>query len=103
LQQTPTPSDTNGVDLRMDRTIKSKQSLFVRWSWKRLSAQSLTDSYLPRNPQARAASPPVFWKIQKTGRRRKPFRIFDWPIGFEPTSELWRGSVANHDDVQQKP
>src|ERR1700730_10039279 len=46
LQQTPTPSDTNGFDLRMDRTITSKQSLFVRWSWKRLSAQSLTDSYL---------------------------------------------------------
>jgi hypothetical protein len=46
LQQTSTPSDTNGFDLRMDRTITSKQSLFVRWSWKRLSAQSLTDSYL---------------------------------------------------------
>ena len=46
LQQTPTPSDTNGFDLRMDRTITSKQSLFVRWSWKRLTGQSLTDSYL---------------------------------------------------------
>jgi hypothetical protein len=46
LQQTPTPSDTNGFDLRVDRTINSKQSLFVRWSWKRLNAQSLTDSYL---------------------------------------------------------
>jgi len=46
LQQTPTPSDTNGFDLRMDRTITPKQSLFVRWSWKRLNAQSLTDSYL---------------------------------------------------------
>jgi len=46
LQQTPTPSDTNGFDLRVDRTITSKQSLFVRWSWKHLSAQSLTDSYL---------------------------------------------------------
>jgi len=46
LQQTPTPSDTNGFDLRVDRTITSKQSLFVRWSWKRLNAQSLTDSYL---------------------------------------------------------
>jgi Carboxypeptidase regulatory-like domain len=46
LQQTPTPSNTNGFDLRMDRAITSKQSLFVRWSWKRLNAQSLTDSYL---------------------------------------------------------
>ncbi len=46
LQQTPTPSGTNGFDLRVDRTITSKQSLFVRWSWKRLNAQSLTDSYL---------------------------------------------------------
>jgi hypothetical protein len=46
LQQTPTPSSTNGFDLRLDRTITSKQSLFVRWSWKHLGAQSLTDSYL---------------------------------------------------------
>src|SRR6202008_2619152 len=29
LQQTPTPSDTNGFDLRFDRTITSKQSVFV--------------------------------------------------------------------------
>src|SRR5712664_2711548 len=46
LQQTPTPSNANGFDVRVDRTITSKQSLFVRWSWKRLNAQSLTDSYL---------------------------------------------------------
>jgi hypothetical protein len=46
LQQTATPSDTNGFDLRMDRTLTSKQSIFVRWSWKHLSAQSLTDSFL---------------------------------------------------------
>lgn len=46
LQQTPTPSDTNGFDLRFDRTITSKQSMFVRWSWKHLSAQSLTDTAL---------------------------------------------------------
>ncbi len=46
LQQTPTPSDTNGFDLRFDRTITSKQSVFVRWSWKHLSAQSLTDTAL---------------------------------------------------------
>src|SRR6202790_480827 len=43
LQQTPTPSNTNGFDLRFDRTITSKQSMFVRWSWKKLTAQSLMD------------------------------------------------------------
>jgi Carboxypeptidase regulatory-like domain len=46
LQQTATPSNTNGYDVRVDRTLTSKQSLFVRWSWKHLDAQSLTDSYL---------------------------------------------------------
>jgi hypothetical protein len=46
LQQTPTPGNTDGYDLRFDRTLTSKQSLFVRYSWKRLEAQSLTDSYL---------------------------------------------------------
>src|ERR1700676_1070874 len=46
LQQTPTPSDTNGYDMRIDRTLTAKQSLFVRWSWKRLNSQSLTDSFL---------------------------------------------------------
>jgi hypothetical protein len=46
LQQTPTPSNTNGFDVRVDRTINSKQSMFVRWSWKDISAQSLTDTAL---------------------------------------------------------
>ena len=46
LQQTSTPSNTNGFDMRLDRTITSKQSMFVRWSLKRLSAQSLTDTAL---------------------------------------------------------
>jgi hypothetical protein len=46
LQQTPTPSDTNGFDLRFDRTLTFKQSMFVRWSSKHLSAQSLTDTAL---------------------------------------------------------
>src|SRR5467141_3088610 len=46
LQQTATPSNTNGYDVRIDRTLTSKQSLFVRWSWKYLNAQSLTDSFL---------------------------------------------------------
>jgi len=46
LQQTPTPSNTDGFDVRLDRTLTSKQSLFVRWSWKDLNGQSLTDTYL---------------------------------------------------------
>jgi len=46
LQQTPTPSNTNGFDMRLDRTLTSKQSMFVRWSWKHLTAQSLTDTAL---------------------------------------------------------
>ncbi len=46
LQQTPTPSNTNGFDVRVDRTITSKQSMFVRWSWKDIGAQSLTDTAL---------------------------------------------------------
>jgi hypothetical protein len=46
LQQTATPSDTNGFDIRVDHTITSKQSIFLRWSWKHLSAQSLTDAAL---------------------------------------------------------
>jgi Carboxypeptidase regulatory-like domain len=46
LQQTPTPSNTNGFDVRLDRTITPKQSMFVRWSWKDISAQSLTDMAL---------------------------------------------------------
>jgi hypothetical protein len=46
LQQTPTPSNTNGYDVRVDRTLTAKQFIFVRWSWKHLNGQSLTDSYL---------------------------------------------------------
>jgi Carboxypeptidase regulatory-like domain len=46
LQQTPTPSNTDGYDVRVDRTVTKKQSLFVRWSWKRLNSQSLTDNFL---------------------------------------------------------
>src|SRR3984893_9142976 len=46
LHQTPTRSNTNGYDVRIDRTLTGKQSLFVRWSWKRLNSQSLTDSFL---------------------------------------------------------
>src|SRR6202022_442695 len=46
LQQTPTPSNTDGYDGRIDRTLPGKQSLLVRWSSKRLNSQSLTDNFL---------------------------------------------------------
>ena len=46
LQQTPTPSNTNGFDVRVDRTLSAKQSMFVRWSWKALTAQSISDAAL---------------------------------------------------------
>src|SRR5271170_3411550 len=46
LQQTATPSNTNGFDVRIDRTLTSKQSLFVRWSWKHVDSTSLTDTAL---------------------------------------------------------
>jgi Carboxypeptidase regulatory-like domain len=46
LQQTPTPGNTDGYDVRIDRTLTSKQSLFVRWSYKRLNSESLTDNSL---------------------------------------------------------
>ena len=46
LQQTPTSSNTNGFDVRVDRTLTSKQSLFVRWSWKHVDSTSLTDTSL---------------------------------------------------------
>jgi hypothetical protein len=42
----PTPADTNGWDLRIDRTITSKQQIFARFSWKNL----LTDVANPLLP-----------------------------------------------------
>jgi hypothetical protein len=42
----PTPADTNGWDVRLDRTITSKQQIFVRFSWKNL----LTDAANPLLP-----------------------------------------------------
>ena len=38
LQQTPTPSNTNGYDVRIDHTITAKQSLYGRWSSKSISS-----------------------------------------------------------------
>jgi len=37
LQQTSTPSDTNGYDVRIDHTISTKQSIYGRWSSKDIS------------------------------------------------------------------
>src|SRR3984957_3379056 len=42
----PTPADTNGWDVRVDRTITSKQQVFARYSWKNL----LTDVANPLLP-----------------------------------------------------
>lgn len=42
-QQVPTPSNTNGYDVRIDRTLTAKQSLYGRWSWKHL------DTTVPNN------------------------------------------------------
>jgi hypothetical protein len=37
LQQSSTPSNTDGYDIRIDHTLKSKQSLYARWSAKNIS------------------------------------------------------------------
>ena len=42
----PRPATPTVSTCAFDRTITSKQSMFVRWSWKHLSAQSLTDTAL---------------------------------------------------------
>jgi Carboxypeptidase regulatory-like domain len=46
LQQTPTPGNTNGYDIRIDRTLTAKQSLYARWSAKNLST-TVPNSLLP--------------------------------------------------------
>jgi len=38
LQQTPTPSNTDGYDIRVDHTLTAKQSLYLRWSAKNISS-----------------------------------------------------------------
>lgn len=37
LQQTSTPSNTDGYDIRVDHTISAKQSFYARWSAKSIS------------------------------------------------------------------
>jgi len=46
LQQTPTPSNTDGYDIRVDHTLTAKQSLYVRWSAKNIST-TLPNALLP--------------------------------------------------------
>ena len=46
LQQTSTPGNTNGYDIRVDQTIDSKQSLYVRWSAKNISS-TVPNALLP--------------------------------------------------------
>jgi hypothetical protein len=36
---TPTPSSTNGYDVRIDQALTAKQSIYGRWSWKDISSQ----------------------------------------------------------------
>ena len=38
LQQSPTPSNTDGYDVRIDHTLTAKQSLYLRWSAKDISS-----------------------------------------------------------------
>ena len=44
----PTPSSTNGVDLRVDQTISAKQSLYARFSRKNL-LNSVVNPFLPND------------------------------------------------------
>ncbi len=46
LQQTSTPSGTNGYDIRIDHTLTVKQSLYARWSAKNIST-TLPNPLLP--------------------------------------------------------
>jgi hypothetical protein len=46
LQQTSTPSNTDGYDIRIDHTLTTKQSLYARWSAKDISS-TLPNPLLP--------------------------------------------------------
>ncbi|MGA7379766.1 MAG: TonB-dependent receptor, partial [Terriglobales bacterium] len=46
LQQSPTPSDTDGYDIRIDHTLTVKQSLYARWSSKNIST-TVPNALLP--------------------------------------------------------
>jgi hypothetical protein len=44
----PTPIDTDGYDVRVDRTLTKKQQIFGRWSWKDISSQTV-NPFLPNS------------------------------------------------------
>jgi len=46
ITNTPTPIDTNGYDVRVDRIITKKQQLFARWSWKDIGSKTV-NPFLP--------------------------------------------------------
>src|SRR4029077_17946213 len=45
----PQPITTNLYDIRVDQTLTAKQSLFVRWSWKRLTSGSPKNLGIPQD------------------------------------------------------
>lgn len=49
--QVPTPSNTNGYDVRVDHTLTDKQSLYLRWSWKNIDS-TLPNVLLPSDRDA---------------------------------------------------
>src|SRR3984957_16476379 len=46
LQQSPTPGNTDGYDIRVDHTLTGKQSLYARWSAKDISS-TVPNALLP--------------------------------------------------------
>jgi len=40
-QQTPTPANLNGYDLRIDQNLGAKQQLYGRWSWKNVDTTAV--------------------------------------------------------------
>jgi hypothetical protein len=46
LQQSPTPGNTDGYDIRIDHTLTGKQSLYARWSAKDISS-TVPNALLP--------------------------------------------------------
>ena len=46
VQQSPTPSNTDGYDVRIDHTLTAKQSLYLRWSAKDISS-TVPNALLP--------------------------------------------------------
>lgn len=46
VNQVATPGNTNGYDLRLDRSLTTKQNIFARWSWKHVSS-TVANNFLP--------------------------------------------------------